>query len=274
MRGNHPADLPPAITLTTDFGSTDPYVGIMKGVLLRINPQVRIVDLCHHIPAGDIGRAAFFLRVSHRYFPGGTIHLAVVDPGVGSQREGLVIRTEEGFFVGPDNGVFSYICEGDKGVASWRIDPGKVPAPGKVSNTFHGRDIFAPVAATLSLGLDPSSFGQPIEKKVLLPRPRLDVTGEEIRGEILCIDGFGNIITSIPGNLLSDDDAIEWRGGGMKGLNRCYSEVEPGVILGLRGSSGFLELSVNGGNAAELIGLRVGESIVVLRGMGKAKGEI
>ena len=201
----------PIITLTTDFGLTDAYVAAMKGVILGINPEVTLVDICHNINPQDIAGAAFVLGTAHQYFPEGTIHLVVVDPGVGSQRRSVILRTPSADFIAPDNGVLSYVVEQSSpepaednqlrelgpGLEAFAItDPRFWRTP--VSPIFHGRDIFAPVAAHLSLGRSPADFGEKLTSLVTLPltRPHREPDGSVV-GHILHIDSFGNLITDI-----------------------------------------------------------------------------
>jgi hypothetical protein len=264
--GNPPRNsISKVITITTDFGVKDPYVGIVKGVILTINPSVRIVDICHDIDPGDIRLAAFFLDVSRRYFPPGTVHLAVVDPGVGGPRKGLIVESRGTYFVGPDNGTFSYVCRGDANSALFEIITARVPSPGTVSHTFHGRDIFAPVAAALSLGRDPSDIGRSVEEMVCLPGEELEVTERRIEGTVEWIDRFGNVVTNIDGRLLTPDDEIGWKDGLVKGVSRYYTEVQRGKALALIGSSGYLEISVSGGDASTTLRLSRGDDIFVHR---------
>lgn len=264
---------PRIITLTTDFGTSDAYVGIMKGVILSINPNVKIVDLTHAIPPQDIYEAAFSIYAAHSYFPKGTIHIIVVDPGVGSNRQAIVSHTGGTFFVYPDNGVLSYLLqnlenEGGQPIDSVAIQNSAYYLP-EVSNTFHGRDIFAPVAAHLSLGVPLGQIGTPIRNFVQLPIPKIDIAGDTLIGRVIKIDRFGNLITNISKEafeaFLGGDTAYEIRAGNtsLNRLNAAYADTEIGGVLAIIGSSDLLEIAVNGGNAEKQLGLKRGEPAVI-----------
>lgn len=268
------------ITLTTDFGLADAYVAAMKGAILSINPEANIIDICHTITSQSIPQAAFVLSTVYRYFPPKTIHVVVVDPGVGTERRAIVLRTPFADFVAPDNGVLSYVIQQSATeLAKDKANPGYVKL-GKglkavhitnpkfwrlpVSATFHGRDIFAPVAAHLSLGVPPAEFGEEIESLVmlLLPQPHRVADGSLI-GHILHIDHFGNLITDVrradlpgTGNL-----TIEVGGKVISGLSRTYTEREG--LLALMGSSDRLEVAVRKGSARSLLGAEVGTEIII-----------
>ncbi|MGD0650027.1 MAG: SAM-dependent chlorinase/fluorinase [Verrucomicrobiia bacterium] len=280
------------ITLTTDFGTADWFVGSVKGVILGINPQVSIVDITHDVPVSDIRAGAFALLASYRCFPRHTVHLAVVDPGVGSNRMPIVVRTADYFFVGPDNGVLSFALAQEKVLEVRRLDndayfyhaPSVIHKP--VSNTFHGRDIFAPVAARLTQNVPFDSLGEKLNDYVRLdwPQPRLGgAAGGVLRGEIIYIDRFGNAITNLDEAMVRQigrtdvppvkQDGRAGKTGGtpvllLKGhplceLKRFYQDAPAGQPLALVGSSGFLEIAVNNGNAAQELGLRVGDRVQV-----------
>jgi S-adenosylmethionine hydrolase len=266
----------PIITLTTDFGLTDAYVAAMKGVILGINPEATLVDICHTINPQDIVQAAFVLGTAHQSFPQGTVHLVVVDPGVGSQRRAIVLRTPFSDFVAPDNGVLSYIIEqlapepsgGNQWVKSRpEIEAYAITEPRywrkPVSPTFHGRDIFAPVAAHLSLGRSPADFGERVTSLVTLPltRPHQEPDGSVV-GHILHIDSFGNLITDITTQYLparSEPLSIKVGEQTIHGLSRTYTEGEG--LLALIGSSDRLEISVKGGSAHDLLNVEVGDEV-------------
>jgi S-adenosylmethionine hydrolase len=253
------------ITLTTDFGTQDGFVGAMKGVILSVNPKALIVDITHEIEAHDVYSAAFTLRNSCRSFPKGTIHLAVVDPGVGSRRKPMLLHTERYFFLGPDNGVFSFVVEEGEKVNAFELTESKyfLTPP---SHTFHGRDIFGPVAGYLSLGIDPGEFGPELHDCVKISLPSPIVSKSKIEGQIIHIDRFGNLITNIDAVSV---DALRTRGDvridvgsiTLKNIAHSYSEVDEGSPLALMGSSGFLEIAVNRGNAHEKLGLKRGDRI-------------
>lgn len=264
---------PRIITLTTDFGTSDAYVGVMKGIILSINPNVQIVDLTHAIPPQDIYEAAFSIDAAHSYFPKGTIHIIVVDPGVGSDRQAIVSRTCDAFFVCPDNGVLSYLLQNIENESGHAIDSVAIQNSAyylpEVSNTFHGRDIFAPVAAHLSLGVSLEDIGPPVQTLVQLPIPKIDISGDILVGQIIKIDSFGNLITNISKGafeaFLNDDAAYEIRAGkaSLNRLNCAYADAEIGEPLAIMGSSALLEIAVNGGSAEKQLGLKRGEPAVI-----------
>ena len=247
------------ITLLTDFGLKDPYVGMMKGVILTVNPVARIIDISHHVKAGSITRAAGMIRETYPYFPEGTVHLTVVDPGVGGKRRAIILMAQSHLFVGPDNGIFWPIIQAHQNIKIIHITETKYFLP-DVSDTFHGRDIFAPVAAHLSMGADPFEMGPVISDPVKLQLPAPHQEGGTLYGQIVNVDHFGNLITNIHrkeiekftgGNtpvIRLEDLLIE----GMRGI---YAECGKGEILSLFGSSGYLEIAVNQGRASDLLGL-------------------
>ena len=244
----------------TDFGTSDHFVGTMKGVILNINPQVRIVDITHDVPPQDIHGAAFLINSAYRYFPVGTIHVAVVDPGVGSRRQAIICRTDTAYFVCPDNGVLSYIL-GDNTARQVIALDNAAYRLSEVSHTFHGRDIFAPAAAHLSRGAPLGQFGNLANDLVRLPIPAPHVTRTAIVGSVIWIDRFGNLITNITSDMLESfgmDGGFVIRAGRVEiwHLNRTYSESGKGECLAIVGSSGYLEISVNQGSAAQALGLR------------------
>ena len=273
------SESPRIITLTTDFGTSDTYVGIMKGVILSINPNVQIVDLTHAIPPQDIYEAAFSIYTAHSYFPKGTIHVIVVDPGVGSDRQAIVSRTDSAFFVCPDNGVLSYLLqnignEGGQLMGSVAIQNSAYYLP-EVSNTFHGRDIFAPVAAHLSLGVSLEDIGPPVQTLVQLPIQVPELTDGVLTGQIVKIDRFGNAITNISETAIArlksastgGISTYEIRVGSVRlhRFNRAYAESGVGKPLAIIGSSGLLEIAINGGNAKEDLGIKWGDPVVIQR---------
>ncbi len=251
------------ITLTTDFGVQDWFVGTMKGVILSLAPRATIVDLTHEIPPGDIGCGAFALAVSCRFFPKGTVHLAVVDPGVGSARGAIAVQTADYFFVGPDNGVLSWALAREKIKFICRLTNEKFFLR-PVSQTFHGRDIFAPAAAHLCRGVSPARLGPAQNDFVRRPWPQPVVRRDGLLGEVVYIDHFGNAITNLEISQLEPADAGEiiWDGG----RRRCpvkafYQAVPAGQAVAVRGSSGFLEIAVNGGSAAQRFNLNIGRRV-------------
>jgi S-adenosylmethionine hydrolase len=267
------------ITLTTDFGLADGYVAAMKGVILGINPAATIIDISHSIRPQDIRQAAFVLATAFPFFPPGTIHMAVVDPGVGTDRKAVILRTPAADFVAPDNGILSYVIhEHETGpLAGGRA--GLLPGGGPeavaiteprfwrspVSATFHGRDIFAPVAAHLSLGVPLAEFGEAVDSLAVFPLPLPSRTPDGVlTGNILHIDSFGNLITNIgrrdlPGETASL--AITVGGEVIRGVSRTYGAGSG--LLALIGSSDRLEISLKNGHAAARLGAEIGDEIRV-----------
>jgi len=275
----------PVITLTTDFGTDDAYVASMKGVILTISPEAAIVDICHSIEPRNILQASFILSTTHRYFPEGTVHVAVVDPGVGSERKAIILKTPSSFFVAPDNGILSYIldefCPTSPGVSpstSINMERRKLGVELEaiaitnsefwqhpVSTTFHGRDIFAPVAGHLSLGTPLHRFGDSVEQLNVfpLPQPFRDNSGN-LDGCILHIDHFGNLITSIRDNDLPGEEfLIEVCNQRIQNISRFYAEKEG--LAAIIGSSGYLEISLKDGNAASALGAKISDLIKISR---------
>jgi S-adenosylmethionine hydrolase len=250
------------ITLTTDFGSKDHYAGAMKGVILSINPRVTIADITHEIPPHDVFKAAFTLRNFYRYYPRRTIHVAIVDPGVGGRRRAIALEADGHIFVGPDNGVFTFIYRESKPSRVHEIRSAKHTLS-DISLTFHGRDIFAPVAAHLSLGVSVEDLGKPLRKPKQLPLKEPSLRREEIIGEVIYIDSFGNLVTNIPARLVKPESRIrigEWI---IRGLSTSYSDVPKGKPLAIVGSSGFLELSLNQGRASDVVKVRDGVRVTM-----------
>ncbi|MDB5102654.1 MAG: hypothetical protein JWP91_343 [Fibrobacteres bacterium] len=310
------------IALLTDFGTEDWFVGTMKGVIAAINPKAYVIDLCHDIPPGDIRAGAFALLASYRYFPRGTIFVAVVDPGVGGPREALLAEAHGCHFIGPDNGLLAYALAGGPPGTGGRQDasslkPPSTEAPGPrirvienpayrlpdAGTTFHGRDVFAPAAAHLSLGKPAGSFGKRKEDFVELPFPVPFRLRGTVSGQIVHIDRFGNAITNLTprdldaalpdrseraGKAEKADKGSRQEGSRQEGsrqegsrqeknaarksvivkakgksfpLANFYAEAGPGRPLSVAGSAGFLELSINGGNAARKFGLKRGDPV-------------
>lgn len=254
------------ITLSTDFGYKDPFVGIMKGVIAGINPQARVIDLSHGIPPQDTVAAALVLRQSVAYFPRGTIHVAVVDPGVGSERRPLLIESDEHYFIGPDNGVLS-LALGEQ--APRRIIHLTKPTYHLLpaSMTFHGRDIFAPIAAYLSLGIPASDFGEPVTDLTRLPWPEAKITPRAIEGEIVYIDGFGNLITNIQERavkeLPSDQLSVSVGDFTAHGLAPNYAAGGNGDYIALINSWGLLEIALYKQNAQQRSRATIGAAVRV-----------
>lgn len=268
------------ITLTTDFGLADAYVAAMKGVILGINPEAKLIDICHSIKPQNISQAAFVLSTAYQFFPERTIHVVVVDPGVGTERRAIILRTPRADFIAPDNGVLSYVIK-QSSARPISVNHRQIELPSEleavaitkpefwrlpVSATFHGRDIFAPVAARLSLGSPPADFGEPITSLIILPLLHpYQTAADTLVGHILHIDNFGNLIT----NIKSDDlpklaITVEVGNQSISGLSRTYEEG--GGLLALIGSSGYLEISLKGGNASTFLDAEVGSEVKIRLG--------
>jgi S-adenosylmethionine hydrolase len=248
------------ITLTTDFGLSDGFVGIMQGVILGIAPHARLVDLSHDIAPQNVRQASHILARAAPDFPAGTIHLAVVDPGVGSQRRPLLVTTERARYVGPDNGIFSHaLAQAD--AQAWMLDQPSYWLP-LISRTFHGRDIFAPVAAHLAAGVAPARLAQRIDDPVrlALPEPRRRPDGR-INGEIVYVDHFGNLISNVPAAWVARGGWMCRIAGHDAPLVAAYAEVADGAAAGLRSSNGAVELAVRNGNASRIFNVGIGEKL-------------
>ena len=342
MNANHFRDLPgglegrverlerpPVITITTDFGQYDGYVGTMKGVIYTLLPHAIVVDVSHEVSPQAIQEGAFILYRAYRYFPASTVHLAIVDPGVGSERRPIALFTRHGIFVGPDNGIFTYVLRAEQmavhdpvqdGAPAWaggmwgvapnwagESAPALQDGAGQadddiegeeigplvddtlprayhlqnpdfwlagVSGTFHGRDIFAPVAAHLASGAHPGRMGErvPLDSLTMLPsiEPRVTGSGRDttVTGQVLHVDRFGNIITNLPDILLAPllEDAtsapvVEIAGHHIFGLAHSYTDVREGQPLALMGSEGLLEIAVRNANAAQRMKTRIGDAV-------------
>ncbi len=274
-----PHATPPVITLTTDFGVRDSYVGIMKGVILSICPHARLVDITHAIPPQDVAAAAFQVQAFAPSFPPGTIHLVVVDPGVGSARHALALQTPQACYVGPDNGVFGAMWQAARAthpadaVAAVALQEPRFWLP-QVSSTFHGRDIFAPVAAHLACGVALDDLGVRLETVVTLPHTEpVWEHAHRLVGAIIAIDHFGNSITSItsshlahlptPAALTVQVEAANGARHTLHGIYHTYADVAPGAALALVGSTEHLEIAVRNGNASQQLDITTGCRVVV-----------
>ncbi len=257
------------ITLTTDFGTQDWFVGTMRGVIAGLAPEARVIDLCHDVTPGDIRAGAFTMAAAVDYFPEGSVHVAVIDPGVGSERQAITIQTDHATLVGPDNGVLSWAVRNHvvrevralTNPAWWRIP---------VSRTFHGRDIFAPAAAHLAAGAPFAEAGEMITDFVRLPWPEPVSTSRSCAGEVLHVDRFGNAITNIPSpgvpaaNGGPDTATVRLPGNRTVPLGDCYANVDVGHAVAVIGSSGFVEIAINRGDAARTLGLVPGTPVVLV----------
>lgn len=255
----------PIITLTTDFGTSDHYVGALKGVILGICPEAQIVDISHEIKPFAIAQGAFTLAQAYPCFPPGAIHLAIVDPGVGSRRRPLLLEADGHRFVGPDNGVFTWALDRDP---AWRARIIDAPALYRhpVSSTFHGRDVFAPVAAHLARGVPVEQMGGAVSNPVrlVLVRESSD-PAESIAGVVLSVDRFGNVITSLRREDVPElsEKQFELAVGTVfvRGYRKSYSDADEGELFVIEGSSGYLEVSINQSDAAVLAGVGPGDSV-------------
>jgi len=274
------------VTLTTDFGTSDPFVGTMKGIILGIHPGASIVDLTHDIPPQDIRAGAFIFDTAHHYFPEGTVHVIVVDPTVGTNRRPILVQGPTASFVCPDNGLLSHVyrraggpvAEGEPFATSlvglprgWRAyhltnhQYWHMP----LSDTFHGRDIFAPVAAYLARGEDPGAMGAMIDEVTVFAAPEpIEVDGKLV-GTVMAVDRFGNLVTNIPANALvrpNQDINIQVAGMRIDGLARSYAG-SPTALLALIGSHGYLEIAAANRNASQILGVGTGAKVAVGRGV-------
>ena len=258
------------ITLLSDFGLKDPYVAEMKAVILSISPEAQIVDVTHEIEKFNIRMGSFVLASAAPYFPPKTVHVAVVDPGVGTKRRSIIVETKRGFYVGPDNGLLMLAAHKEKIIKVYHIVNTKCMLS-KVSNTFHGRDIFAPAAAYLASGISPSEFGPAVQDYIFPEFAKPKAGKGEVVGAVLYIDGFGNVVSNLAERDLQKAGFHEggslsvMLGGQNLALRFCsaYGEVPSGTALVLVGGSGFLEVAVNQGSASRMLGTKVGDSFRV-----------
>lgn len=271
---------PPLIAMLTDFGLRDHYVGVMKAVMKGITPHANFIDITHAVPPQNVRAAAFILANNYRYFPAGTVFLVVVDPGVGTARRGLIAQIGDHLWIAPDNGILSHLPAFQSAQVYALENPDLRSSA--LSTTFHGRDVFAPAAAHAAQGVAPSAFGSRITDPLTLSKPRLTITPDLIEGEVVYVDHFGNIITSV--GLLTWLDAHRLRLHSpqedrfveldtrhclirlaehhkIAGVFRTYNDVDVGGIVPLVGSSGYLEISINQGNAAQQFEVNPGDSI-------------
>jgi hypothetical protein len=263
---NHP--LSGIITLVTDFGIRDSYVGTMKGVIHRIHRDAVIVDLTHEIHPQDLMEAALVLENCCRFFPEGTVHVAVVDPGVGTRRRPIVVDTSDHLFVGPDNGVFSRILASQGTVEVREIRSERYLLP-HISDTFHGRDIFSPVAAHLASGVSPADIGPVVVDPIRRDPPQPIVWQDLITGEVIHIDSFGNILTNVSRELFEmavrgKRFKIVINGKEISAISRTYEEVERGKALALFGSMDMLEIAIHSGRADRRIGAGKGDPVQII----------
>lgn len=261
------------ITLTTDFGLSDWYAGVMKGVILSINPHAEVVDITHLVPAGGIRKGALALKSACGFFPKGTVHVGVVDPGVGGKRRPILIKTKDYFFIGPDNGLLLPAALSNNIKKAVELENKKYFLDA-ISPTFHGRDIFAPVAAHLSMGKGISWFGRAIDPFGLktTAMPRVKAGKDSVEGTIVYVDSFGNLITDI------ERDDVKWAWPLtdieigrriIKGIKAAYCDAEEGGLVALFGSSGNLEIAVNRGDAGKRLNIGAGERVCLRKRPGQ-----
>lgn len=276
----------PLLVFTTDFGLNDAYAGVMKGVALAINPDLRFIDLTHQIPPQNVAQGSFLLGINHSFCPADAIHVAVVDPGVGTERRPVLLSTPWGRFVAPDNGLLSGVIAGY--LKSPPATPGPLTLPSDitavhltnpdywrhpVSKTFHGRDVFTPTAAHLSLGVDPRSMGEATDTLYFQPMPQPEHLDGTITGQVVYKDVYGNLVSNIPAESLPAGNLIEVRikGRSIFGLHNTFNDGPPegdGELIALTGSHGYLEVAVRNGNAATLLGSDDGEAVKVVTSSG------
>ena len=259
-----PRNNPPPITLTTDFGLADGYVGAMKGVILDILPWVQVVDITHAIEPQNIRQAAFVLYTVAPHFPECTVHVVVVDPGVGTERRPIAVYTESAVFVGPDNGVFAWIYK-TQTVREIRELVNPYYRRAHVSPTFHGRDLFAPFAAHIAAGVPPTSVGPAISDPVTFEIPDPQVQGDgSIHGHVVHIDGFGNVITNISESMLGDAAAWTFQVGEhqVSQFQPAYGYARAGELVAIIDSIGLLEIAIRNGHAARALGVQVGDPVI------------
>ncbi len=258
----------PIITLTTDFGTNDHLVGVMKGVILSINPEVNIIDITHSVLPHDLLDGALTIGQAYKYFPPKTVHLVVVDPGVGTARRPLLVAGDTHYFVAPDNGVLSSVYDQSEALCVWNIiSEHYFRQP--VSKTFHGRDIFAPVAAWLTKSWQSSAFGEPITDFARFAMPKPKTSGNTIKGVVLRVDQFGNLITNLRSEdvpaFAAEDGKFTIRAGSatVTKLVPTFASGANGEAIGFIGSSGYLEISINKANASRTLALGRGAEVTV-----------
>ncbi|MBW4615624.1 MAG: SAM-dependent chlorinase/fluorinase [Desmonostoc vinosum HA7617-LM4] len=254
------------LTLLSDFGDRDVYVGVMKGVIAQINPGLKVVDLTHQIPPQNIAAARFCLMNAYSYFPVGTVHVAVVDPGVGSQRRAIAVEFAQGFLVGPDNGIFSGILSQSQAIAAVELTNPHFWRTSQPSSTFHGRDIFAPVGANLASGVSLKQLGQEIDLATLvqLDIDSLQITTTGIAGCIQYIDHFGNLVSNISGSYVQGKAwCVQIAELTIMGCE-TYSDVKTGEAIALVGSHGWVEIAINGGNAHTQLQINWQDGLLVI----------
>jgi S-adenosylmethionine hydrolase len=258
----------PIITLTTDYGTSDHLVGTLKGVILKVNPEATIVDITHSVVPYDVLDGALAIGASYKYFPSKTIHVVIVDPGVGSERRPLLVSGETHFFVAPDNGVLSMVYEKETSLTVRHITAEHYFLQ-PLSKTFHGRDVFAPVAAWLSKSWQTQAFGEEIQDYMRFSLPKPKSADGQLKGVVLRVDNFGNLVTNflpaeLPEGLLKDGALkVQVNGKEVTRLVDTFADGEAGAPVAIVGSSGFLEIAVNKGHAARTLGVGRGAAVVI-----------
>lgn len=254
-----PPAAPRRVTLLTDFGTADGYVAAMKGVIAAIAPEAVIDDAAHDIPPGDVRAGAWALGAYWRLYPPGTVHIAVVDPGVGGDRRPLALEVEERIIIAPDNGLVTEVLFGSE--VTHAVEIRNLPLlHGDISATFHGRDVFAPAAALIMTGLPLPEVGPPVTDPVLLPATQPIRTGDAIIGSVVHVDRFGSLVTDIPGAAVNNG-FIEVEGVATIPVMRTYTDVASGTGVALIGSRGFVEVAVRDGSASATLGVGRGASV-------------
>lgn len=247
------------ITLLTDFGLKDEYVGVMKGVILSIFNSAKIVDISHNVMSFNIIEGAMLIKRSYRYFPDGTVHIAVVDPGVGGVRREIIVFSSGHFFVGPDNGLFSFpLSEGGE---VWQIRRESLPVR-EISATFHGRDVFAPAGALIASGVSPDEIGERVKGAVILNELFPEELENEVRGIVAYFDKFGNAVTTIPNSMVCGRILVC---GKVLELVECYEDGNFEEVFAIKGSGGFLEISRREGDVRDLLNIKVGDIVKCVR---------
>ena len=270
----------PIITLTTDFGLNDHFVGTTKGVILGIEPEAEIVDICHSVQSFDVLDGALTISQAYSYFPSGTVHMVIVDPGVGTTRRPLLVTSERYHFVAPDNGVLSLIYQREQRLSARHVTAEHYFLQ-PVSNTFHARDVFSPVAAYLAKGVDPAKFGEEVSDFVRFSTPRPKPVNENtLRGMVLKVDRFGNLITNItpqdaPMLFAQEAPAFKIVVGKREiaEIKDAYARGAPGEVFGILGSMGYLEIAANRGAAAQILGVGKGSDVSIVLGDAAASGD-
>ncbi len=246
------------VTLLTDFGDS-PYPGTMKGVIRSLAPGISVVDLYHHVPMGNVEVAAYVLYHSHGYFPSGSVHVAVVDPGVGSDRKVIMAQAGEHLFVAPDNGLLTLVMERIEGVRVFALKRWEFTLPHR-SSTFHGRDVFAPLGAWLALGVPMPMMGEVLDSPVFLDLPKPLREGTRVLGRVLWVDPFGNLVTNVERKDVGDLEWVEVAGKRLS-MASCYAQLPPGEVGAIWNSWNLLEIFSNGARASDILGLGPGEKV-------------